>query len=114
MSMALHVKLRFPFKVFPRQIAVLAVVGLVGTAGTFIAKSFADDDRFHHFKFAPDSLVLSRTVYTGTAATVTIGETLPLGCPAGPNGSFIGSDIRTAYYGSGTLTGAGQFIWLGT
>lgn len=101
MTMAPHMKLRLSFKVFSRQIAVLAVVGLVGTAGTFIAKSFADDDRFHHFKFAPDSLVLSRTVYTGTAATVTIGETLPLGCPAGPNGSF-NVDVPTTAAGTTT------------
>ena len=101
MSIVPHVNLRFPFKVFSRQMAALAVVGLVGTAGTFIAKSFADDDRSHHFKFAPDSLVLSRTVYTGTAATVTIGETLPLGCPAGPNGTF-NVDVPTTTPGTTT------------
>lgn len=41
------------------------------------------------FQFVPDSLVLSRTVYTGNASTVTIGETLPIGCVGGPNGSSV-------------------------
>jgi subtilase family serine protease len=31
---------------------------------------------------------------------------------SGPNGQFIGSDIRTAYYPSGNLTGAGQSVGL--
>jgi subtilase family serine protease len=31
---------------------------------------------------------------------------------SGPNGDFIGSDIRAAYYGSGALTGAGQSLGL--
>lgn len=31
---------------------------------------------------------------------------------SGPNGQFIGSDLRTAYYGSGSLTGAGQSVGL--
>jgi hypothetical protein len=39
-----------------------------------------DDAQFH---FIPNSLVVSRSVYVGTADTVTIGETLPPGCVAG-------------------------------
>src|SRR5579862_2986148 len=31
---------------------------------------------------------------------------------SGPNGQFIGSDMRAAYYGSGSLTGAGQSVGL--
>jgi xanthomonalisin len=31
---------------------------------------------------------------------------------SGPNGQYIGTDMRTAYYPSGTLTGAGQSIGL--
>ena len=34
------------------------------------------------------------------------------GTGSGPNGSFIGSDIRAAYYGGGSLTGAGQSLGL--
>jgi subtilase family serine protease len=29
---------------------------------------------------------------------------------SGPGGSFLGSDLRTAYYGSGSLNGAGQIV----
>jgi len=43
-----------------------------------------DDAQFH---FIPNSLVVSRSVYVGTADTVTIGETLPRGCAGGPNGT---------------------------
>ena len=57
------------------------------TAGVFAPKVAADDDDFP--RFFPDTLVLSRSVYVGTASTVTIGETLPRGCAGGPNGSTV-------------------------
>jgi hypothetical protein len=70
----------------PRILGFLAVATAFGlAAGAFIDKLSADD--YLHFRFQPDSLVLSRSVYVGTAGTVTIGETLPLGCVGGPNGS---------------------------
>jgi kumamolisin len=31
---------------------------------------------------------------------------------SGPSASFLGSDMRAAYYGSGSLTGAGQHVGL--
>jgi kumamolisin len=34
------------------------------------------------------------------------------GTGSGPNGDFLGSDIRAAYYGAGPLTGAGQSLGL--
>jgi hypothetical protein len=46
----------------------------------------------HHgggFEFRPDSLVLSRSVYEGKASTITIGETLPLGCQGGLTGLTV-------------------------
>jgi hypothetical protein len=39
-----------------------------------------DDDRGSIFE--PESLILSRSVYAGTAASVTVGQTLPPGCVA--------------------------------
>jgi hypothetical protein len=57
-------------------------------AATFTSKLSADQDS-HRFKFQPNTLVLSRSAYVGTASTVTIGETLPRGCAGGPNGSTV-------------------------
>ncbi len=49
----------------------------------FSVKLSADDwGRHGRFEFQPDSLVVSRSVYQGTASTVTVGETLPPGCIA--------------------------------
>ena len=74
----------------PHTLALLAVAAAFVTAGSVISKLSADDDQHsNHFKFQPDSLVLSRSVYVGTAATVTIGETLPRGCAGGANGSSV-------------------------
>ena len=42
-----------------------------------------------HFEFRPDSLVVSRSVYEGKASTITIGETLPLGCQGGLTGLTV-------------------------
>ena len=36
----------------------------------------------------------------------------PRATGSGPNGDFIGSDMRAAYYGTGALTGAGQTLGL--
>jgi hypothetical protein len=62
------------------------VMASVLAAGAFVVRLTADDehdrDHAHHFEFKPDTLVLSRSVYTGSATTVTVGETLPLGCVA--------------------------------
>lgn len=38
--------------------------------------------------FVPGNLIVSRTVYAGTAATVAVGQTLPSGAQATYNGSF--------------------------
>ena len=72
-------------------LALIAAAASVLATGIFVNKVAANDgqDRDGRFKFQPDSLVLSRSVYVGTASTVTIGETLPLGCAGGPNGSTV-------------------------
>ena len=46
-----------------------------------------DGDR--NFRFLPGTLVLSRSVYEGKASTVTIGESLPLGCEGGLTGLTV-------------------------
>jgi hypothetical protein len=63
--------------------AVATAVALAG--GVFVSKMAANDDdhRSGHFQFAENSLVLSRSVYTGAPGTITVGQTLPPGCVAG-------------------------------
>jgi len=43
----------------------------------------------HKFRFAPDSLVLSRSVYVGKADTIITGEALPPGCQGGAAGTNV-------------------------
>ncbi len=46
-------------------------------------------DHGRGFQFVPDTLVVSRSVYQGQASTITIGETLPLGCQGGLTGDTV-------------------------
>jgi hypothetical protein len=46
-------------------------------------------DQNRGFQFVPGTLVVSRSVYQGNAATVTIGESLPLGCQGGLTGLTV-------------------------
>ena len=48
-----------------------------------------DHDHDRDFHFVPGTLVVSRSVYEGNAATVTIGEALPLGCQGGLTGLTV-------------------------
>ena len=74
------------------SVAVLAVATAFALgAGAFVSKMSADDDDHHtrHFRFAEDSLVLSKTVYVGNASTVIAGEALPPGCMGGATGLTV-------------------------
>jgi hypothetical protein len=64
------------------KLGLLAITIAIGLAT--IGMRANDDAQFH---FIPNSLVVSRSVYVGTADTVTVGETLPPGCVGGPNGA---------------------------
>jgi hypothetical protein len=79
---ATHVK-KAPFVVTLGLLA-LAIAGALATAGL---RADDDQDRVKHFQFVPNSLVVTRSVYVGKADAVTVGETLPLGCAGGPNGT---------------------------
>jgi hypothetical protein len=75
-----------------RTLAVLTVATAFALAGgAFVNKMAADDDDHHsnHFRFAPDSLVLSKSVYAGNASTVIAGEALPPGCMGGATGLTV-------------------------
>ena len=71
-----------------RLLAAVCVAALVGGL-VALADDFGggDKDKDHgrdndHFQFVPGTLVVSRSVYKGTASTVTPGELLPPGCVA--------------------------------
>jgi len=61
-------------------------IGVALAAGSMVSKAKADGrdqdhgHGDHFFQFVPGTLVVSRSVYEGTASTVTAGELLPPGC----------------------------------
>jgi hypothetical protein len=66
------------------------------------------------FKFLPGTLVLSRSVYEGTASTVTNGESLPLGCEGGLTGltlnvPLIAGGTTPVAVPCGTATDNGEY-----
>jgi hypothetical protein len=75
---------------FVKRIFVLAVLVFVAASmqaqGTSVSKVAADGDdgggRSDRFEFKAGTLVLSRSVYAGNAAIVSVGQTLPPGCVA--------------------------------
>jgi hypothetical protein len=84
--------------------ALIISAAVVLATGTFVHKAAAANDNQDgrgRFQFLPDTLVLSRSVYVGKASTVTIGETLPLGCAGGPNGS-TNVEVATTTPGAAT------------
>ncbi len=60
--------------------AALAIASLAGNVNAQENGNQQGLDRDHFHGFVPGSLVLSGTVYTGSADTVTPGEVLPHGC----------------------------------
>ena len=66
------------------RMVVAAALAVFAVSATIALK--ANDDQSSspaQFKFQPNSLVLSRSVYAGDANTVAPGQTLPPGCVAG-------------------------------
>lgn len=77
-------------KIHVKKVPIIIALAAISLAMTLGGRAKAGDDHdSHHFQFQPGTLVLSRSVYTGTASTITIGETLPLGCAGGPDGSTV-------------------------
>ncbi len=73
-----------------KKVPFAIALAAISLALTFGGRAKAGDDSdHHHFEFQPDTLVLSGSVYEGTASMITIGETLPLGCAGGPDGSTV-------------------------
>lgn len=68
----------------------------------------------HGSEFQSDALVLSRSVYEGTASTVTNGEALPLGCLGGSTGltvqvPLIAGSTTPVMVPCGTATDNGEY-----
>ena len=91
---------------------MVVAVAAVLAGGTLVSKVAANDEHFGRFEFVPDTLVLSRSVYSGDVSTVALGQTLPPGCVPGtvtlplvaggttivsiPSGSSSGCNIAIA------------------
>jgi hypothetical protein len=58
-----------------------------------------DDNHVGGFEFRSGTLIISRSVYEGRASTITIGETLPLGC----QGGAIGLTVQVPATAGGTV-----------
>jgi hypothetical protein len=65
-----------------KKIMISAIMLAAMAATGLIAEDHKDKDS-KSFQFDPNSLVLSRSVYTGNANTVVVGQTLPPDCAAG-------------------------------
>ena len=96
---------------------VVAVASALAT-GAFVSKATAQDEdrnRSGRFEFAPDTLVLSRSVYTGDASTVTVGQTLPPGCvPGTVTLSLIAGGTTTVAIPAASSSGCNAAIADGT
>jgi len=64
------------------RILVAGAIAIIGVTGTIALQANDDESEAQQFRFKPNSLVLSRSVYAGDADTVTPGQTLPPGCVA--------------------------------
>ena len=60
----------------------------------------------------PHPLVVSKTAYAAAMGIDANKVVSNATTGSGPSASFLGSDMRAAYYGSGNLTGAGQNLGL--
>jgi subtilase family serine protease len=108
-----------------------ALVVLTGRAGDMtrvfhVALNYYQHPTEHRLFFAPDRApsvdltvplldVIGLDDYVLPTPRIVKAVGAPLGgrtTGSGPGGDFIGSDLRTAYYGSGTLNGAGQSVGL--
>ena len=83
----------------PRGVTAVLIFGAALVAAAVAGRSRVDahdhDDHDDTF-FRPGNLVVSRSVYAGDAATVTIGQTLPPGC--------VAQTITLPVLGGGTTT----------
>jgi hypothetical protein len=95
--------------------AIVVAVAAALTAGTLVRKVAANDDHFGHLEFQPDTLVLSRSVYSGEASTITVGQTLPPDCvPGTVTLPLLAGGTTTVAIPSGSSSGCNTAIADGT
>ena len=63
------------------------LTGLAAAMGLVVVVGLKADDK--KVIFGPDTLVVTRSVYTGTANMITPGQALPLGCVGGATGATV-------------------------
>ena len=68
---------------------------MAGSPARLNAQENHPKDKDRDFRFGPGTLVVSRSVYEGKASTITIGETLPLGCQGGLTGLTVNVPTTT-------------------
>jgi hypothetical protein len=76
-----------------RHLLIAPILFLTATAGSPVTLSAQENHE--GFQFVPGTLVVSRSVYQGKASTITIGETLPLGCQGGLTGLTVNVPTTT-------------------
>jgi hypothetical protein len=87
-----------------KHLLIAPILFLALTAGSparINAQQDHPQDRDWGFHFVPGTLVVSRSVYEGKASTITIGETLPLGCQGGLTGLTV--DVPTTTGGTAAV-----------
>ncbi len=67
-------------KRFPILVAfVIAATAILSAQNSRDNMAAHDNDQKRSFEFKPNTLILSRSVYTGDASTVSVGQNLPPG-----------------------------------
>src|SRR5580704_14000242 len=93
------------------SMAFAAALAAALALGSFPVKVNAQENNHDFHGFVPGSIVLSGTVYTGNADTVTPGEVLPHGClntgpVTGPNPATVNVPLLPADQTPSTKTTA--------
>ena len=81
-----------------KHLLIVPLLFLAVTSGSPVRLNAQENYSQDHglgFQFVPGTLVVSRSVYEGKASTVTIGETLPLGCQGGLTGLTVNVPTTT-------------------
>jgi hypothetical protein len=76
-------------KQYHRIALIVFLVLMAGSSASVNAQQNYPQGFDWGFRFIPGTLVISRSVYQGKASTVTIGESLPLGCQGGLTGLTV-------------------------